>query len=82
MECIFGGYADVQLNDTVRMSSGYEYEYLVKEHLRNLNIPFMSETTARLEGLSKTPDVVFPFPVSIQTETYPSSNDHLLLIKK
>ena len=53
------------------MSSGLEYEYFLKEQLRNQNISFISEATARLEGLSKTPDVVLQFPVSIATEKYP-----------
>ncbi|KNB43688.1 hypothetical protein JH06_2461 [Blastocystis sp. subtype 4] len=71
MRCNFIGASDVLKHDLVRMSSGLEYEYFLKEQLRNQNISFISEATARLEGLSKTPDVVLQFPVSINTDKYP-----------
>ena len=71
MRCNFIGASDVLKHDLVRMSPGLEYEYFLKEQLRNQNISFISEATARLEGLSKTPDVVLQFPVSINTDKYP-----------
>ena len=55
----------------ISIKIGLEYEYFLKEQLRNQNISFISEATARLEGLSKTPDVVLQFPVSINTDKYP-----------
>ena len=34
-------------HDKIRQSSGLEYEYLLKESLRNRNIPFRTEAQMR-----------------------------------
>lgn len=69
--CNMEGTTDVLRHDLVRMSSGLEYEYILKEQLRNHNVLFLSEAAARSEGLSKTPDVVLQFPISIFCSQYP-----------
>ncbi|OAO14016.1 hypothetical protein AV274_0960 [Blastocystis sp. ATCC 50177/Nand II] len=63
----WSGVSIISNHDKIRQSSGLEYEYLLKESLRNRGIPFQTEVQLRLDGLPKTPDIVLDCPILIET---------------
>ena len=58
-------------HDKIRQALGLEYEYLLKEQLRNLEISFKSEVQSRSEGLLRTPDITLNYPILIRVNEYP-----------
>jgi len=53
------------LVEKIRRSTGIEYEYILQEKLRNLNVPFLSEDEMREKGYPKTPDIKLQIPLLI-----------------
>ena len=62
---------EVANHDKIRQALGLEYEYLLKEQLRNLEILFKSEVQSRSEGLLRTPDITLNYPILIRVNEYP-----------
>jgi hypothetical protein len=52
--------------DTVRRIAGLEYEELLAQKLRALDVPFMTEDELRLRGDAKTPDALLPVPLLVR----------------
>jgi hypothetical protein len=51
--------------DTLRHTAGREYEDLLENRLRELGIPFVTESTMRMEGHAKTPDIKLDLPIAV-----------------
>ena len=66
---------EVANHDKIRQALGLEYEYLLKEQLRNLEILFKSEVQSRSEGMLRTPDITLNYPILIRVNEYPLSTD-------
>ncbi len=54
--------------DRIRHFIGVEYEHVLLERLRNLDVPFLSEASMRSKGFDKTPDVRLLVPVGVNGE--------------
>ena len=65
---------EVANHDKIRQALGLEYEYLLKEQLRNLEILFKSEVQSRSEGMLRTPDITLNYPILIRVNEYPLPN--------
>ena len=52
--------------DTAKRLSGLEYEELLGQKLRALEVPFLTEEQLRVRGEAKTPDVLLPVPLLVR----------------
>ena len=53
------------LVDKIRHAIGLEYEYVLQEKVRNLDLDFKDEDDLRREGYAKTPDIMLNLPVAV-----------------
>lgn len=60
--------------DKERHNVGIEYELLLEQILRSMDIPFETEAELRVRGTAKTPDVLLSCPVGIRTRRKESRN--------
>ena len=51
--------------EKIRRFSGLEYEFILQEKLRNLEIPFLNEDDMRERGYPKTPDIKLQVPIYV-----------------
>merc|ERR1712032_659322 len=53
-------------SDRAKHFIGVEYEIILERGLKNLGIPFESESQLRKKGSARTPDVVLSSPVGVK----------------
>ena len=53
-------------NDVIRHSIGIQYEMILEESLKELSIPFQTESQLRVLGSSRTPDILLQVPIAIK----------------
>ena len=70
--CNWTSVLEVVNHDKIRQALGLEYEYFLKEQLRNCSIPFKSEAQVRSEGMLRTPDITLNYPIFIRVDEYPA----------
>ena len=63
--CVLWDHVASPAVDTLRHTAGREYEDLLENRLRELQIPFVTEQTLRLEGHAKTPDIKLELPIAV-----------------
>eukprot|EP00036_Acanthoecidae_sp_10tr_P020406 CAMPEP_0206304826 /NCGR_PEP_ID=MMETSP0106_2-20121207/9947_1 /ASSEMBLY_ACC=CAM_ASM_000206 /TAXON_ID=81532 /ORGANISM="Acanthoeca-like sp., Strain 10tr" /LENGTH=351 /DNA_ID=CAMNT_0053735653 /DNA_START=128 /DNA_END=1182 /DNA_ORIENTATION=- len=65
VECILGDDTAGPLVDRIRHTIGLEYEYLLQEQLRQLNVSFLSEDIQKTNRHVRTPDCALITPVEV-----------------
>ena len=54
------------MHDRRRHLVGIEYEVILEQKLRDIGIPFETESQLREKGTSRTPDVLLQCPIGVQ----------------
>ncbi|CAI8055552.1 CDAN1-interacting nuclease 1 [Geodia barretti] len=63
--CIFKDTHYGPLADNIKRSVGYEYEFLLREKVQELAVPFLDEEGLRARGYDKTPDIKLEVPIAV-----------------
>jgi hypothetical protein len=63
-------------HDKVRHNIGIEYELLLEETLRSMDIPFETEADLRVRGTARTPDVLLSIPLGIRVRKRRNNRDN------
>jgi hypothetical protein len=53
------------LAENIKRSVGYEYEFLLRERVQGLAVPFLDEEGLRARGYDKTPDIKLEVPIAV-----------------
>lgn len=64
-QCILNDPNYGPLADNIKRSVGYEYEFILRERLKNRGIPFLGEDDLRSRGYDKTPDCKLEIPIAV-----------------
>ncbi|CAH1791558.1 unnamed protein product, partial [Owenia fusiformis] len=52
------------ITDSIKHSIGWEYEFMLKKRVEEMEIPYLDEDQMRLKGYDKTPDVKLEVPIA------------------